>query len=299
MIPTVRTAAALLPQGAALAADLAQVAAPRTVGAATTAGVGKGGAVIAAAAAALPSAKKTSASKTRRSSGAGYASASKGTSKSGTAKKASSSRSTGALAFLDDPRLSIEEKLFRFMMYVQDRFDRDVEQKMKEAAGKKTAASSGSSGAKKRKGGPFAKLAGALKTAFPALGMSMELLNDKNVQALVKTLGGPALAAGAAAMGFPGLAPVLAKAGPQLTGVAFDLAAAFKDAPAGGSTGGSTGGTGSTGSTGSADSPEIDRKKMMELQYAMEKQKEMFTLVSNVLRSLHDMKMSAVHNIRS
>lgn len=296
MIPSVRTGAALLSQGAALAADLAQVAAPRTIRAAGTAGAGKGGAVIAAAAAALPSAKKTSARKTRRSSGAGYASGAKGTSKSGAAKKPSSSRSTGALAFLDDPRLSIEEKLFRFMMYVQDRFDRDVEQKMKEAAGKKASGASGSSGAKKKKGGPFAKLAGALKTAFPALGMSMELLNDKNVQALVKTLGGPALAAGATAMGFPGLAPVLAKAGPQLAGVAFDLAAAFEDAPAGGSTGGTSG---STGSTGSADSPEIDRKKMMELQYAMEKQKETFTLVSNVLRSLHDMKMSAVHNIRS
>ncbi|ACL66063.1 conserved hypothetical protein [Anaeromyxobacter dehalogenans 2CP-1] len=296
MIPSVRTGAALLSQGAALAADLAQVAAPRTIRAASAAGVGKGGAVIAAAAAALPSAKKTSAKKTRRSSGAGYASGAKGTTKSGAAKKPSSSRSTGALAFLDDPRLSIEEKLFRFMMYVQDRFDRDVEQKMKEAAGK-ASGTSGSSGAKKKKGGPFAKLAGALKTAFPALGMSMEILNDKNVQALVKTLGGPALAAGAAAMGFPGLAPVLAKAGPQLAGVAFDLAAAFKDAPASGSSG--TGGTGGTGSTGSADSPEIDRKKMMELQYAMEKQKEMFTLVSNVLRSLHDMKMSAVHNIRS
>lgn len=37
----------------------------------------------------------------------------------------------------------------------------------------------------------------------------------------------------------------------------------------------------------------------MELQYAMDKQKEMFSLVSNILRSMHDMKMVAVQNIRS
>ena len=92
-----------------------------------------------------------------------------------------------------------------------------------------------------------------------------------------------------------GLAPLLAKVGPQLAGATIDLARAL-DAPA------STVTTTSSGASGAASTggePQLDQRKMMELQYAMDKQKEMFSLVSNILRSMHDMKMVAVQNVRS
>jgi hypothetical protein len=37
---------------------------------------------------------------------------------------------------------------------------------------------------------------------------------------------------------------------------------------------------------------------MTEIQILQEKQKEMFTLVSNILRSQHDTKMAVIGNLR-
>ncbi len=251
--------------------------------------VSRGEAVLAAAAGALtPAKKKPARSAAKKRTATGYASSKKS---SGSTSKASSSRAGGALAFLDDPRLSTEEKLFRFMMYVTEKYDRDIEQKMKEAGGGGTSA--GGTTTKKTSSNPFSKIAGALKTVFPAAGIALEALNNKNLQSLVKSLSGPALAAGATALGMPALAPLLAKVGPQLAGVTFDLAKAL-DAPASVTTTSKSG-----ASSGAGGDPEVDRRKVMELQYAMEKQKEMFSLVSNILRSMHDMKMVAVQNIRS
>ena len=185
------------------------------------------------------------------------------------------------------------------MMYVTEKYDRDIEQKMKAAGGGGTSSGgSSAAGSKKKSSNPFSKIAGALKTVFPAAGIALEALNNKNLQSLVKSISGPALAAGAAALGMPALAPILAKVGPQLAGVTFDLAKALDEpATSAGAAGGATSGGGST-SSASGD-PEVDRRKVMELQYAMDKQKEMFSLVSNILRSMHDMKMVAVQNIRS
>jgi hypothetical protein len=36
----------------------------------------------------------------------------------------------------------------------------------------------------------------------------------------------------------------------------------------------------------------------MELQRLIDKQKEMFSLVSNILRTMHDTRMTAINNIR-
>ncbi len=278
------SAAAVEPPGAGLKAG-----APRAL----NAPISLAGTALAAAA--LTSAKKKTTTKTtRKRSTPGYASS---------AKKTSSSRSTptkagGALAFLDDPRLSTEEKLFRFMMYVTERYDRDIEQKMKEAGGSGTSATGGSTTTtKKKSSNPFSKIAGAIKTVFPAAGIALEALNNKNLQSILKSLSGPALAAGATALGMPALAPILAKVGPQLAGVSFDLAKALNE-PAGATTPTSRTSS-SSGSTSGTGDPEVDRRKVMELQYAMDKQKEMFSLVSNILRSMHDMKMVAVQNVRS
>jgi hypothetical protein len=38
---------------------------------------------------------------------------------------------------------------------------------------------------------------------------------------------------------------------------------------------------------------------MLELQRLQDKQKEMFSLVSNMLRSMHDTKMAVINNLRT
>lgn len=271
--------------GAAASARAAAVAASRQA------------ATLAIAGRPVASAKKktTTGSTKKKRPSTGYASTAKKASSSGS--RSTASKASGALAFLDDPRLSTEEKLFRFMMYVTERYDRDIEAKMKAAGGSGSSASGGSTSAKKKSSNPFSKIASAIKTVIPAAGIALETLTNKNLQSLVKTISGPALAAGATALGMPALAPLLAKVGPQLASVTFDLAKALDDP---GTSTTSTGGSSGSGSTSTAGGdPEIDRRKVMELQYAMDKQKEMFSLVSNILRSMHDMKMVAVQNLRS
>lgn len=288
MISSVPSGVPRDPAAAALSA-LEVAGRPLAVTRATVPALAKAAVLAARASALAAPKKKATGSTTKKRSTAGYA---------GSSKKTSSSKSTksgGALAFLDDPRLSTEEKLFRFMMYVTEKYDRDIEQKMKEAGG--ASAAGGSTTTKKKSSNPFSKIAGALKTVFPAAGIALEALNNKNLQSLLRSISGPALAAGATALGMPALAPILAKVGPQLAGVTFDLAKAL-DEPAATTT--TTSKSTSGGSTsGAGGDPEVDRRKVMELQYAMEKQKEMFSLVSNILRSMHDMKMVAVQNVRS
>ncbi len=45
--------------------------------------------------------------------------------------------------------------------------------------------------------------------------------------------------------------------------------------------------------------PKIEQKDMLELQRLQDKQKEMFSLVSNMLRSMHDTKMAVINNLRA
>lgn len=300
--PTTSTVSGELAAAALSAAEVAQqpVAAARAASArATVAPASLTGAALAAAASSLSSAKKKTTTKTtKKRTASGYAAAAKKSSSSKAKSSTTKAKAGGALAFLDDPRLSTEEKLFRFMMYVTEKYDRDIEQKMKEAGGSGAATAGGTTTTtKKKSSNPFSKIAGALKTVFPAAGIALEALNNKNLQSLLKTFSGPALAAGATALGMPALAPLLAKVGPQLAGVTFDLAKALNE-PGGSSTTTTSTSSGSSASGTSGD-PEVDRRKVMELQYAMEKQKEMFSLVSNILRSMHDMKMVAVQNVRS
>ncbi len=282
MIPSIQT-----PVGRELAAALVASEGPARTAAPRTAPASRGGPSLAISASALTSAKKKAAKPARKRPSPGYASASK--TSSATAKAG------GALAFLDDPRLSTEEKLFRFMMFVSEKYDRDIEEKMKAAGGSGGSASAGTTATKKKSSNPLAKIAGAIKTVIPAAGLALETLGNTKVQALLKTVSGPVLAAGATALGMPALAPLLAKVGPELAGVTIDLAKAL-DAPSSTVT---TTTTGASGATSTGADPQIDQRKMMELQYAMDKQKEMFSLVSNILRSMHDMKMVAVQNVRS
>lgn len=262
------------------------------------------------------------------------------TSKGSSSSKTSSSKTSGPLGFLNDPKMSVEDKLFKFMCYVADKYDKAIEKKMNEIANKQTSSSSSSSGSKKSGGGGLlggllgggggllggigggggggllggltggllggsgGGLGGILGTVCPAAGIAVDLLKDSGVQDLVTQLSGPVLAAGASCLGFPEFAPLLLQAGPELTKGAFgllDSATGSSSSSSGGSssTAKAGGSGGSSGSSSADGDPKIEQKDMLELQRLQDKQKEMFSLVSNMLRSMHDTKMAVINNLRA
>lgn len=266
-----------------------------------------------AAAAAKPASggARPRASRTRASPGAGYAGGAGSTAASGAKKKKAPAKAPDPLAFLTDKSLSIEEKLFRFLKLVEAHYDKRLQDKMKEIAGKQattTAAGAAAPKKKKKKKGLFGRIAGAIKTVFPVAGIGIELLQNKTVASLLKQLSGPVLSAAAAAFGMPQLAPLLLKAGPELAGAVTSLAKEL-DAPAEKTEAAAKTSTSSTStkttpststtaaSTGVAG--DIKQSDMMELQRLQEKQREMVTLVSNLLRSMHDTRMSVIANVRA
>jgi hypothetical protein len=130
----------------------------------------------------------------------------------------------------------------------------------------------------------------------------MSVLGSSGVQDLVTQLSGPVLAAGASSLGFPELSPLLLEAGPKLARGAFDLlgSAGGGDGAAGSASSGSaTKASASSGSSSASGDPQIEQKDMLELQRLQDKQKEMFSLVSNMLRSMHDTKMAVINNLRA
>ncbi len=210
-------------------------------------------------------------------------------------------------AFLKDPALSVEEKLFRFMCAIAKRNDDAVLKKMEEMKGEaaKAVARSSGSTAPKKSGG--LTVWSALKTIFPVLGFTAKALGDAKVKAMVSQLTGPVLAAGASALGLPMLAPLALSAAPDLTGAILDMKLGGEASEVGrsgsGSTGGSSGSRSSSGSSGSATSSSAasgqnEQVQLMELQRLIDKQKEMFAMVSNILRAQHDTRMSIIGNVR-
>jgi hypothetical protein len=258
--------------------------------------------------AAAPRVAKATKAKTSRSSSAKRSAASKSSSK-GYAKKttssskASSSKSKSAdpLAFLSDPKLSIEDKLMRLLAHLNAQYEEQMQQHMDALAGKtsstKAKGTSGSSGTKKKTGGLLGALASVVKKVAPsAAGAIVDVLKDKTLQGLLKKLGGPVLAAGATALGFPALAPVLMKLGPELASGAVDLAKAL-DAETK-----AAGGSASASSAGASEKTELSSSEqqveLMKLQRVQEKQKEMFSTVSAILRAQHEIRSGIIGNIR-
>ncbi|WP_242360464.1 hypothetical protein [Anaeromyxobacter sp. SG17] len=252
-------------------------------------------------------AKRTRSSAARRStasrsSSAGYA---KKTSSSTASSRSSSSKTTAGdpFAFLDDPRLSLEEKLMRLLAQLNARYEEEMKQHLDVLAGRSSSASKsgstgGTSGTKKKKGGIFGALASVVKKIVPGAGQLVDILKDKTFQAALKKLGGPVLAAGATALGFPALAPVLMKIGPDLASGAVDLAKAL-DAEIKSSSGGSTAsGSSSTADGESSLSQGEQQLELMKLQQLQEKQKEMFNLVSSIFRMQHETRSSIIGNLR-
>jgi len=316
-----------------------------------------------------------------RTAGAGKPTTSKakaGTTRKTGAKKPAGKGATGKAgyaqgtlpaeyAFLRDPKLSLEEKLSRFIGVVMAKAENDLLAQMERMAGGSAAqggsasstssttgsggtSSAGASGAggaaapKKKKG---FSIWSAVKVLMPEVGMASKVLGDAATKKLVQQLSGPVLAAAATALGMPQLAPVAMLAGKALGAVATDdargagaavtalggMAAGALTSSVGGSggilgtvtnaaktgtsgtsgwgaTGGATGTTGSsgtaggTGGTGAGAKPTTSgtsRSEMadqLELQRLMERQKETFSILSNILRMNHEARMTSIQNIR-
>ena len=197
-------------------------------------------------------------------------------------------------AFLKDSRLSLEQKLIRFYALYSKKLEEDIA-RLKDPSKASKSSSSSKASSTKKKGGIFGKF--------------VKAIGEKILKPALSKLAGPILAAGASALGFPMLAPILLKAAPALAGVATEALASLATGAASAATSSAALATSSSPSPAAASSASSasssspagsgdDRVQMLELQQAVDKQKEMFTLVSNLLRSLHDMRMSAIQNIR-
>jgi hypothetical protein len=238
------------------------------------------GAAVAISVAGGATAKKATSARRPASTGTGYASGattpktttSRTTTAKTTATKTTSSR-PAALAFLDDKNLSVEDKLLQLLAYLNKKWEGDIEKKMQEAAAIAKGSASGSGGSSSSESSPLSGIASAVTGA-------------------VKSLSGPALAAGATALGFPELAPLALKLGPSLVDGAVSLAS---------SSGASPGASGSTSSASSGSSAASDREaqlKIMQIQRIVEQQNQMFSLVSNLLSARHQLRMSVIQNTK-
>jgi hypothetical protein len=251
-----------------------------------------------------PAAKATQGAKTATAKKTSATTKKTTTKKASTTSKAGYAASTAVpkdLAFLKDAKLSVEEKLLRFLAYMNAKSEAEITSKMQEMAGGTPAKASGSSGTTaqpKKQKGFWGKLLDAAKTGLPALGLSMQLLKNTTTKNMLKQLGGPALAAAATALGFPQAAPLLAKLGPQIVDYAAAGMQAIEKAAAAETSSSSGSGTASTGGTSGAGTGKSEQIQYMELQRLYDKQKEMFTAVSNMLRSMHDTRTSIIANIR-
>ena len=232
-----------------------------------------------------------------RAAGAAGSSGTTGT--TGTAKSSSTS-SKGEWAFLDDPKLSIEDKLFMFMKLVMKKSNDELEDKMKAFKAGKTSGTTGSSGssgtsqAKKSSGGLF----GILKKAFPPLAALEKVIPNlpELVNKVATQLGPQLLGALMIPLGAPWAAPLVQKAASQLLPGA--LAAIDKAIDGGSSSASSSTASGSSGSSSGVSKENDERMQLMEIERMVQKTNQMFATISNVLKATHDAAMTAVNNIR-
>lgn len=205
---------------------------------------------------------------------------------------AASASGKGEWAFLDDPKLSIEDKLFMFMKLVMKKSDDELQQKMKEyQAGKAAKAGSGSSDSKKSSGGLF----GVLKKVFPplaALEKVIPALPDM-IDKVATQLGPQLMGALMIPLGAPWAAPLVQKAASALLPAALSAI----DGATGGASG-SAGSSGTGGSSGAAKDENDERMQLLEIERMMQKTNQMFATISNILKATHDAAMTAVNNIR-
>ena len=212
---------------------------------------------------------------------AGYAAA-------GATSASGAAASKGEWAFLDDPGLTIEDKLFRFMKLVVKKSNDELEQKMKDFKAGRTSrtASSSASSAKKSSGGLF----GLLKKVFPPLAALEKVIPalPQLVNKLATDLGPQLLGALMIPLGAPWAAPLVQRAAGELLPAAVS---AIDGGPA-------TASASSSGSSGGVSKENDERLQLMEIERMVQKTNQMFATVSNVLKATHDAAMTAVNNIR-
>ena len=252
-----------------------------------------------------------SPSAARPGAGAGYAKAAT-TASTAKEKAATGPKITGEWSFLTDPSLSVEEKLARFMIAVQKKLDGELTEKMKDYKAKY---GEGGTEAKSDGGGIFGTI---LKVICPPLAIADSVFGgvDEFLKDALQVLGGPLLAALATAVGLPMLAPAALALGEGLGAMLGGGSTPAK--PKTGSSGTTKADTTKTDTTkektptkGTATKPKTDPKtgtgeagspderlEMLEIQRLVEKQNQMFTLVSNVMKGMHETTMVAIQNIR-
>ncbi len=219
-----------------------------------------------------------------RSSGAGYASST---------GKAKASKSD-PLSFLRDPSLSIEDKLMKLLGYLNQKWDKEMQDRLDKIGQGEAAKASGTKPpATKKKSGLLGGLASAVAGALGPAGIALEALKIPAVRSMLAKVGGPVLAAGATALGFPQLAPLLLQHGSKVIEMASGVASAL-DGPSAGKGGSGTSAAGGTKAMSDSERETI----LMEIQRIQQKQKEMFGLVSNILKANHDTRSSIIGNIR-
>jgi len=169
-----------------------------------------------------------------------------------------------ALSFLNDKNLSVEEKLLKLVSYLNDKWEKDIEKKMRElenVTGSSASSSSSPSGASGLLG---------------------------SVAKVAKTVAGPALAATATAFGMPALAPAALQLGPSLVDSGVGLLSSVTGTPAPAAS--------SSSSDTAAASDRKAQEKLMEIQRIVNQQNEMFSLVSNLLSARHQTRMGVIQN---
>ncbi len=204
-----------------------------------------------------------------------------------TAAAASTAPSRGEWAFLDNPGITIEDKLFMFMKLVVKKSNDELEQKMKDfKAGKTSGTASSSTSSAKKSGGLF----GLLKKVLPPLAALEKMIPalPQLVNKLTTDLGPQLLGALMIPLGAPWAAPLVQRA-------ASELLPAAVSAIDGGSVSGST--SSSSGSSGVSKEND-ERLQLMEIERMVQKTNQMFATVSNVMKAMHDAAMTAVNNIR-
>jgi hypothetical protein len=261
-----------------------------------------GGGLLPRAAVARP---KAGAAGYARAAGAAAAKPStKTTSTTKPVSTAAAASKPGPLAFLNDSKLSVEDKLMRLLAYLNDKWEKDLQKKMKELGASQggTGSSSSSSTAKKSGDGILGGLGGIVKAAtsfFPAAGVALDVLKIPGAREVLGKIGGPVLAAAATAMGFPQLAPLALQYGGQLVDLAAGVATSLDAGSAASTTTSSAAASTATKSDGAGLSSDREAQlKLMEIQRIIDQQKEMFSLVSNMLRGTHEGRMAVIQNVR-
>ena len=219
----------------------------------------------------------------------------------------------------------------RLLAYLNDKWDKDLDKKMKElqsvdrAAAKKLLLVGRDAQVERERTPRLRRLRreGREGVLPPGRGRAVAPREPGRARGPPK-LGGPVLAAAATAAGFPQLAPLAlqlrlhagrrrggrrhARSGPR-RGAAMEPPSCppprWTATTAAATTSAATTSAATSASAGSTSAtpaallrPQGPGSKLMEIQRIMDQQKEMFSLVSNCLRTGHDTRMAVIQNVR-